>query len=90
MSNISAGIFGKLVDYVSCCVQNSRLLDKTVSTPVHPPRQSQLPILKSKYSSSFRFFLLEKAYLVPVLISRFSAKLLLGSVTHFNQTFRIE
>lgn len=39
------------VDYVSCCVQNSHLLSKTVSTPVHPSRQSRLPIFKWKYSS---------------------------------------
>lgn len=28
------------LDYVSCCVQNSHLLNKTVSTPVHPPSQA--------------------------------------------------
>lgn len=48
------------VDYVSCCVQNSHLLNKTVSTPVHPPRQSQLPIFESKYSSSFELLPLRK------------------------------
>lgn len=33
-----------IVYCVSCCVQNSHLFNKTVSTPVHSPRQSQLPI----------------------------------------------
>lgn len=48
------------VDYVSCCVQNSHLLSKTVSTPVHPSRQSRLPIFKWKYSSSFERLPLRK------------------------------
>lgn len=83
--------FENFADYVSCCVQNSHLLNKTVSTSVHPPPGNHNCQFSNQNTPALlSFFLLEKPYLAPVLINRFSATLLLGSVTHFNQTFRTE
>lgn len=83
------------VSYVSCCVQNSHLFNKTVPTPVHPPGNLNCQFSNQNIPALQSFFLLKKkkkntTYLVPILISRFSAKLLLGSVTHFTKSFRIE
>lgn len=79
-------VLESIADCVSCCVQNSHPFNKTVSTPVHSPRQSQLPIYQKKPPKLQTFWasLSQKRHI------KFSAKLLLDPVTHFDQTFRIE
>lgn len=82
--------FENFVDYVSCCVQILICSIKHFLPLSTPPGNHNCQFSNQNTPALLSFFLLEKPYLVPVLISRFSATLPLGSVTHLNQTFRTE